>query len=64
MFAGPMRASSSRWDLAKFAGRAPEPPHGARGRLGVPLAFCATPAHPFRSEEGVEYARLPSMGEQ
>ena len=35
------------------AGRAPEPPHGARGRSGVPLAFCATLAHPFRSEGGV-----------
>ena len=62
MFAGPMRASSSRWDLAKFAGRAPEPPHGARGRSGVPLAFCATLVHPFRLEGGVEYVRLPSVG--
>ena len=35
------------------AGRAPEPPHGARGRSGVPLAFYATLAHPFRSEGGV-----------
>ena len=26
------------------------------------LAFYATLAHPFRSEGGVEYARLPSVG--
>ena len=39
--------------LGKVARRAPEPPHGARGRSGVPLAFCATLAHPFRSEGGV-----------
>jgi hypothetical protein len=42
--------------------RAPEPLHGARGRSGVPLTFCATLALPFRSEEGVEYTRLPSVG--
>ena len=34
----------------------------ARGPSGVPLAFYATLALPFRSEGGVEYARLPSMG--
>ena len=39
--------------LDKVAGRAPEPLHGARGRSGVPLAFCATLAHPFRSKGGV-----------
>ena len=27
------------------------------------MAFYTTLAHPFRSEGGVEYARLPSMGE-
>ena len=48
--------------LSLVAGRAPEPPHGARGRSGVPLAFYATLAHPFRSEGGVEHARLPSVG--
>ena len=58
----PSRASLGRWVSARFAGRAPEPPHGARGRSGVPLAFYATLAHPFRSEGGVEYARLPSVG--
>ena len=58
----PSRASLGRWVSARFAGRAPEPPHGARGRSGVPLAFYATLAHPFRSEGGVEYARLPLVG--
>ena len=36
--------------------------HGARGRSGVPLAFYVTLAHPFRSEGGVEYVRLPLVG--
>ena len=48
--------------ISLVAGRAPEPLHGARGRSGVPLAFCVTLAHPFHSEGGVEYARLPSVG--
>ena len=48
----PSSASLGRWVSARFAGRAPEPPHGARGRSGVPLAFYATLAHPFRSEGG------------
>ena len=48
--------------LSKIAGRTPEPLHGARGRSGVPLTFCATLVLPFRSEGGVEYARLPSVG--
>ena len=26
--------------------------------------FCVALAHPFHSEGGVEYARLPSVGEQ
>ena len=51
-------------DLFSFlgAGRAPEPPHVAKGRSGVPLAFYTTLAHPFRSEGGVECVRLPSAG--
>ena len=48
--------------LGLVAGIAPEPPHGVRGRSGVSLAFCATLAHPFHLEGGVEYARLPSVG--
>ena len=49
----PSRAILGRWVSARFAGRAPEPPHGARGRSGVLLAFCTTLAHPFRSEGGL-----------
>ena len=49
----PSSASLGRWVSARFAGRAPEPPYGARERLGVPLAFYATLAHPFRSEGGL-----------
>ena len=48
--------------LGLVAGRAPEPLCGARGRLGVSLSFCVALTHPFRSEGGVEYARLPSVG--
>ena len=48
--------------LGLVAGRAPEPLLGARGRLEVSLSFCAALMHPFRSEGGVECARLPSVG--
>ena len=62
LFAEPFACELRSLGLGKVAGRAPEPPHVARGRSGVPLAFCTTLAHPFRSEGGVEYARLPSVG--
>ena len=58
----PSSVSLGRWVSARFAGRAPKPPHRVRGRSGVPLAFYATLAHPFRLEGEVEYARLPSVG--
>ena len=32
------------------------------GRWGFPLTFCTTLTLPFRSEGGVECARLPSVG--
>ena len=50
------------WGLGKIVGRTPVPLHGARGQSGVLLTFCVTLAPPFRSERGVEYAKLPSMG--
>ena len=50
------------WGLGKIAGRAPEPLHGARGRLVVSLSFLVALTHPFRSEGGVEHAKLPSVG--
>ena len=34
------------------------------GDQEFPCLFCTALAHPFCSEGGVEYARLPSMGEQ
>ena len=58
----PLKREPGSLGLSKFVGRAPEPPHRVRGRSGVPLAFYVTLAHPFRSEGGVEYARLPSVG--
>ena len=48
--------------LGLVAGRAPEPLLGARGRQEFPCLFCVALAHPFHSEGGVEYARLPSVG--
>ena len=62
LFAEPFACEPRPLGLVKFAGRAPEPPRGVRGRSGVPLAFCTTLALPFRSEGGVEHARLPSVG--
>ena len=48
--------------LGLVVGRALEPLHGARGRLVVSLSFLAALVHPFRSEGGVEHAKLPSVG--
>ena len=62
LFAEPFACEHKSLGLGKVAGRAPEPPHGARGRSGVPLAFYTTLAHPFHSEGGVECVRLPSVG--
>ena len=53
LFAKPFACEHKSLGLGTVAGRAPEPPHVARGRSGVPLAFYATLAHPFRSEGGV-----------
>ena len=62
LFAEPIECETRSLGLNKFVGKAPEPPHGAGGRLGVLLAFYMTLAHPFRSEGGVEYVRLPLVG--
>ena len=58
----PSSASLGRWVSARLQEGPPSLLHGARGRSGVPLAFYVTLAHPFRSEGGVEYVRLPSVG--
>ena len=52
LFAEPFACEPRPLGLDKDAGRALEPSHVARGRSGVPLAFCTTLAHPFRSEGG------------
>ena len=57
MFAGPMSASLGRWASARLQ----EEPEDDQEFLYL---FCAALAHPFCSEGGVEYARLPSVGEQ
>ena len=62
LFAEPIECEPGSLGLSKFVGKAPELPYGARGQSGVPLAFYATRAHPFRSEVRVEYVRLPSVG--
>ena len=49
----PLSASLGHWVSARLQEDPPSLLHGARGRSGVPLAFYATPAHPFRSEGGV-----------
>ena len=40
LFAKPIECEPGSLGLGKVVGRAPEPLHGARGRSGVPLAFC------------------------
>ena len=50
-----------------LAGLQEEPPSlcmEQEGDQGFPCLFWAALAHPFRSEGGVEYAGLPSVGEQ
>ena len=58
----PSSASLGRWVSPRLQEEPPSLLHGARGRSGVPLAFYVTLAHPFQSEGGVEYVRLPSVG--
>ena len=62
LFAEPSSANLGRWVSAWLQ----EEPLSLRtereGDQEFPCLFCATLAHPFRSEGGVEYARLPSVG--
>ena len=64
MFAEPLGASVGRWGLAWLQGEPPSLCAEQVGDQGFLYLFCATLAHPFHSEGGVEYARLPSVGEQ
>ena len=63
-FTEPLSASSGRWVLAWLQEEPPSLCAEQEGDQEFPCLFCAAFAHPFRSEGGVEYARLPSVGEQ
>ena len=62
MFAEPPSASSGRWVSAWLQEEPPSLRTEREGDQEFPCLFCATLAHPFCSEGGVEYARLPSVG--
>jgi len=62
MFAEPPSASSGRWASAWLQEEPPSLCLEQEGDQEFPCLFCAAFAHPFRSEGGVEYARLPSVG--
>ena len=64
LFAKPSSASSGRWVSARLQEEAPSLYAEQEGDQKFPYLFCAALAHPFRSEGGVEYAKLPSEGEQ
>ena len=61
-FAEPPECEFRLLGLGLFAGRAPEPLRGAEGDQEFPCPFSVALTHPFHSEGGVEYARLPSVG--
>ena len=62
MFAEPLSASSGRWVSAWLQEEPPSLSSEQEGNQEFPCLFCAALAHPFRSEGGVEYARLPLVG--
>ena len=61
-FAEPLSASSGRWVLAWLQEEPPSLCVEQEGDQEFPCLFWAALAHPFHSEGGVEYARLPSVG--
>ena len=64
LFAEPLSVSLGRW-VSTWLQEEPPSLHTKReGDQEFPYLFYATLAHPFRSEGGVKYARLPSVGEQ
>ena len=63
-FTEPTSASSGRWVSAWLQEEPPSLYLEQEGDQEFPYLFCAALTHPFRSEGGVEYARLPSAGEQ
>ena len=62
MFAEPPSASSGRWASAWLQEEPPSLYSEQEGNQEFLCLFCAALAHPFHSEGGVEYARLPSVG--
>ena len=64
VFVEPPSASLGRWASAWLQEEPPSLCSEQEGGQEFSCLFCAALAHPFRSEGGVEYARLPSVGEQ
>ena len=64
MFAEPPGASLGRWASVWLQEEPPSLCSEQEGGQEFPYLFYAALTHPFCSEGGVEYARLPSAGEQ
>ena len=62
MFAKPPSVSSGHWASAWLQEEPSSLCSEQEGDQEFPYLFCAALAHPFCSEEGVEYARLPLVG--
>ena len=62
LFAEPLSVSLGRWVSAWLLGEPLSLCSEQEGDQEFPYLFYATLTHPFRSEGGVEYARLPSVG--
>ena len=64
MFAEPPSVRSGHWVSAWLREEPPSLCSEQEGDQEFFYLFCVALAHPFRSEGGVEYARLPSVGKQ
>ena len=62
LFAEPSSASLGRWVSAWLQEVLSSLYTEQEGDQEFPYLFCVALMHPFRSEGGVEYARLPSVG--
>ena len=60
----PLGASSDRWASVWLQEEPLSLCSEQEGDQEFPCLFCVALTHPFCSEGGVEYARLPSVGEQ
>ena len=61
-FAKPLSASLGHWASAWLQEEPSSLCSEQEGDQEFPCLFCVALTHPFRSEGGVEYARLPSVG--